>query len=438
MGNSGMYTYTATFVTEQEEIATMSVTSIDWVRDYRNASADEIMLTVMVPYGVLNHRILPFKENLRLTIERRAVSLSGVERPVDVVVQTFDAFIQHEDESAAMGTQREFANQEISDMSALKEVRVQLMETAFTILRTRMVGGVFRNCRPYDVLMTLINDASFSLDVDDEDAVRGIHSVEPSNNLARENIVIPHGMPLVSLADKLQSQHGGIYNSGIGCYYQKGEWYIWPLYDSTRFDEVEKKALFVIVPDNTLIGVEHTWRLQDETYLVVTVTGGTRKLDMSEMGLMNEGDGTRYVNAENLMGNFLDVKDGKASANRSKNAIEYSGVERRGPTMSRVSGDITTSNPFHEASKVVARSGAFITMNWENSNPDLVFPGMQCEVAFLVQGVPQYINGVVVFAHSFSALSGEGLHQRIHQVTTQVAVMVDRNSPEYTAFLSSQ
>ncbi|MNI58202.1 hypothetical protein D3C73_1133030 [compost metagenome] len=173
-----------------------------------------------------------------------------------------------------------------------------------------------------------------------------------------------------------------------------------------------------------------------DKHLTVFVTGGANRQDPSEILLLNEGNGVRYPNAQNMMEGFYEVSGNKAVAKRTNNANEYEAVSRKGASMSRVSEDMATTNTFNEASKVASRNGAFITMYWENSNPDLIVPGLQSEVGFLANGEVNFIQGVVVHAHAYSALAGTGMHQKAHQTTTEVVVMVDRNSPAYQAYLA--
>ena len=171
---------------------------------------------------------------------------------------------------------------------------------------------------------------------------------------------------------------------------------------------------------------------------LAVVTGGATMEDGSEGGLMNDGNAVRFADSNAMMESPVEKGGNKAVAKRTYNNTEYVGVQRRSKTqMSRVVGDMSRTNAYNESSKLAARSGAFVRMLWENSLPDWITPGLQCEVGFTVDGSPVFINGVVVHAHAFSRLAGTGLHQVGHQVTTEVVVMVDRNSPEYDNFIES-
>lgn len=434
-GQETYYSYTATFVTDKEEIPAMMVVSSDFIRDYRMAATDEILIKVVVPWGQYLNRVLPFKENLKMTVTRTRVNLNGDPIPEEVVVQTFSAHLPVESETGSMADSPETTTEYGADLSGIKVVQVQLQEEAFALTRSELVGGVFRDSTPFDILIALLNQSIKGMEIEVEQSILGINSIPPNNLAKRSNTIIPHGTSLVSVADKLQKEYGGIYTAGIGCYLQKGFWHVWPPYNYKRYDEAEYTALFVLAPSQQFRGVEKTWRIVDK-HLTVFVTGGVSRNDPSELLLLNEGNGTRFANTDAMMEGFVEVSGNKAVAKRTNNANEYEAVNRKANPMSRVSDDMMTSNAFNEASKIAVRNGAFLTMNWENSNPDAITPGLQCEVGFLVNGTPAFVNAVVVHAHSYSAVAGTGMHQKIHQITTEVVVMVDRMNPAYQQYLN--
>lgn len=437
LGQEAYYSYEATFVTEQGSVEAMSVISMDWIRDYRNAAADEIQIRLVLSWGKYLHQVAPFKENLKMTVVRKKLGSTGTDAGEAIIEQTFDAYLPVESEGAMMSSGPEVATEYTADLMGFKTVTVQLQDEVFAFIRSTMVGGVFRQSTPFDVLISLLHRTAVDYPVDIENSVKGVHSIPPNNKTKRATLVVPHGTPLVALASKLQTQHGGIYTADIGCYFQRGFWYVWPLYNYKLFDVAERTALFIIAPSVRTRGIERTWRMVDQN-INVLITGGIHREDPSEALMLNLGSGTRFANTDNAMEGFLDISNNKAVAKRTNNANEYDAIGRRGRSMTRISQDQSSSNAFQEASKIAARNGAYLTMHWENSNPDVIIPGMQAEIGFLVNEEVKFLNGVVVHVHAFSALAGKGLHQKAHQVTTEVVVMVDRLSPEYTSFVEEQ
>jgi hypothetical protein len=432
------YSYEATITTEAEDLDVLKVVSVDWIRDYRNAVTDEILLQVALPSGEYLKRVLPFKENLRVTLTRTPIGVISDDDPRTITVQEYQAFIIATEMADTLGSNPQTATEDAANLVGFEKITLQLQELAWEQVRTEMVGGIFQRTTPFDLLISLLFNSIKELDVDVESRILGVNSVPPSNTVKRDHILIPHGVPLTSVAGLLQTQLGGIYSAGMGCYLQGGYWHVWPLYDNKRFDVATRTATFIILPDPRLRGTEKTYRATDR-HLVAVITGGVDMVDNSESALLNHGNAVRFPDSNSMMESFVEKGGNKAVAKRTNNNTEYTGVQRRtGTQMSRVVGDMTKTNSYHESSKLAGRSGAFIRLHWENSEPSWITPDLQCEVGFTANGTPAFMPGIVVHAHVYSALAGTGLHQSAHQITTEVIVMVDRNSPEYQAFIEAK
>lgn len=430
------YTYDAVINTENEDVPVLKVVAVDWVRDYLKAVVDETILEVAMPAGQFLKRVQPFKENLKITLTRTPIG-GGEDDPREPLVQEFRAYLISQQQDASLGADPATASEDAGNITTMLTVHFQVQELVYEQIRTEMLGGVPKQMTPHALLLMMLYKSIENLQADEANLILGVQAVAPHNTKARSHFTLPHGTPLTELANILQVEQGGIYNAGIGCYLQAGYWYVWPPYDNTRYDEVEKTASFIILPDPRFKGTEKTWRQVDERHFVAVITGGVSKQDPSEGQLLNDGNAVRFADNDKAMEGFVKIENNKAVAQRTFNNNEYVGVKRRTETnMSRV--QMSPTNPFQEASKLAARSMAYLTLNWENSNPDLIIPDLQCEVGFTVDGEPKYINGIVVHAHAMSALSGTGLHQIAHQITTQVVVAVDRNDPVYQAFIDEQ
>lgn len=432
------YSYEAHITTENEDIDVMKVISMDWIRDYRNACADEVLIQFAMPSGTYLKRVIPFKENLKMTVVKTPIGARPADDPRIITTQEFRAFLVNHNQSDMLGANPQTASEEAANLTGMEIVTFQLQDLPYEQQRSEMVGGIFRDTTPYDLLISLLFKSIQELDTDVPSAVLGVTSVEPNNKVKRSHILIPHGVPLTELAHLLQTQHGGVYSTGCGCYLQRGYWYVWPLYDNTRFDTAEKTTTFIILPDPRFKGTEKTYRAT-ERHLTAVITGGVSMVDASEGSLLNDGNAVRFADSNAMMESFVEKDGNKAVAKRNLNNNEYVGVKRRTDSnMSRVQPGLSKSNVYQESSKLAARSGAFIRMVWENSDPDWLTPDMQCEVGFTVEGAPVFINGIVVHVHAYSALAGTGLHQSAHQVVSEVVVMVDRNSPAYQEFINSK
>lgn len=427
--------YSASITTEAETVDVLQVVQYDIVRDYRATFGDEMIITVVIPSGTFLKRIQPYQENLKFSLTKTL--LGSTASDTTVTTQEFKAILILTDETNTLGAQPATTSENSANLVGIEMVHLQLQELVFENIRTEMVGGIFKRTTPFDLLISLLFNSIQNQDVDEANKVLGVNQIPPNNTVKRDHIIIPHGTPLSAVGDLLQTQLGGIYSTGLGLYLQKGYWNVWPLYDFTRYDTAERTATFLIIPDPRMKGTEKTYR-EIENHFIAIITGGVKKIDTTEDTLLNKGNAVRFPDSNAMMESFVTVSGNKAVANRSVNNNEYVAVERRGDTnVSRVTTNLARTNVYNEASRLSARAGAFVQLIWENANPDLIEGGLQCEVGFTVEGEARYVNGVVVHAHVISALAGTGLHQRIHQCTIEVIVMIDRNDPDYDDFIKT-
>jgi hypothetical protein len=277
-----------------------------------------------------------------------------------------------------------------------------------------------------------------AVNTDLENQIQNIDTVPPANTELRKQILVPHKTLLTKLPTFLQQRGGGIYSAGLGFYLQKSVFYIWPCYDMNRFESSKHKATFLIMPDRKIRSVERTYREAGNSF-VALITGDVELRDPSEVLLNNGGNAVRFTNFSRMLEGFGEVVNNKVIARRSYNVNEYIGVPRDGvPNQAPVAGTEHGTNPYAQASALALRAGAYLDLTWENCHPDLLVPGMQVEVGYLLGDTPMFMNGVVVASHVYTGLPGTGMLQQFHVTSTRFTVMVDRNSPEYKTYLQQR
>lgn len=424
------FSYDAQITTPKETIPVITVVGIDRIGDFRESYVDQLSIQFVVGWGTYLKKILPYKEELELQLTRYEHDRNGNRQTTRSIVEDFVLVIPPQGESAALSNSPWTASEWSADITDLSVIEAQLQPKDFSIIRSEVFGGTFRDSTPFSVLMACLTHSMNNIPLEQEARIQGIDAVPPDNAYKRESVLIPHGTPIGSLADHLQTKGGGIYNAGIGCFLRKGYWHIWPLYNYKRRDQAKRTMMFIIMPSDKYRGVEKTYR-QEGDHTVCLITGGVERIDPSSTKLLNGGNAVRLPNSHSIMEAPVAISGNRATALRNKNASEYAGVEKKGNTTARFTKNTVGTNSFHEASKLTERNGAFLMMVWENARPDIIDPGMQVEVAFLVGGVVEFIDAVVVKTHEYSAMSGIGLHQKVHQCSISVTVMVDRHDPAY-------
>ena len=293
------------------------------------------------------------------------------------------------------------------DFSSANRYTFQLIDPVTEQLRLQQVGGLYYNQTPGDLLRSLLTSYSLGLKLPVEQKPLGVGMVTPTNQTRRQTLNIRQGVPLVDqpgiegLARFLQFREGGIYNGGIGCYYQNRHWYVFPPFDVSRYDKATKKLTIANIPEKEMRGIERTYKVEGNNVYVLA-TGATRYADTSEHSQLNSGNGTRYANATRVFDGVLSGEGNTAKANRSKVLSEY--VADPNPERlvhAPMSEQRITSNTCAQMTPMFFKRGSFITLSWENANIDVIQPGMPARVVISRNEGLELLDGVVVAAESF-------------------------------------
>lgn len=438
--------WSAEITANEKTVTPIQLNSIDFIRNYAGSYTDEIHLSLLLGMGTVIHDVIPYKQDLVVTLKRSPVKSDGEDEfegvpsdltsyqdtagidtyAQDITSQSFRAFVIDDIASEVEGNTPVDADKDQADLQSLRVLRLQLLDFASEQLRMKSVGGLFRNQTPGQVLKHALTSASQEIEVDAPYSVQGVHEVEFDNKTERDHIVIPHGTALTDLADYLQYRGGGLYNAGVGMYLQYRHWYVFPLYNHQRFDKELRTLTLINVPKTRLRGVERTYRTT--AYQVIAlVTGETKYFDDSEKAQLNGGNGLRYASAEQVVGGFAKVENNKAVVERDKNNSEFKTTERKtGLNNVQMSPRGITDNPFVELSKMTRRSGSHLQVVWENSDPGLIIPGMPVKYSYIVQDEVKTLYGTVIAAHHFVQQATPGFGNQRHITNSTLTLFVNR------------
>lgn len=415
-----------------------NLVSIDIISDYANAWADKILMTVTIGGGTFSRLIAPFKEDLKVTLFKNPIGevSDGLTLDDGTAQQEFRATLTQVPTEVAQPASTQNQDVESGDLVSLRTVTFQLQDVSLEQLRMLTIGTTVRRVVPAAVLRAFVTQASKSIDVDLTSKIKGLTMVPEHNAEARDHVVIPHGTPLYKLADYLQDNAGGIYGSGIGFYLRKDMWYVWPLYDLSRFDTTPKTVTFILLPANQFNSVERTYRVT-ANQLIVLITGGVVHDDNTEQQLLNDGNGVRFTDSRKVIEGFGEVKDNRVIAQRSFNNSEFVGVERS-TGFNNVKVRAPTNNVFSETSKLARGKGSLMTVNWQNSNPDLIRPDMPVKVIYMREDLPQELNATLLQVHSFISSPTNTLTDHRHTCSTGITLFVEKDLPELKEYEASQ
>jgi hypothetical protein len=410
------YSYQADVIANDQVIKAFHVVSVDNLRDYELNYADELTVSVLIPRGTYAKRIFPFQDNLEVILRKTPLREVGdyavtneplqEERYTAVLLNTESPII----EGNGMNTPDEAA----LNLVNIDTINFQLINKAVEQLRTKTVGGVFRNTTVEQLVVGLMTRHSQDLSLDKSRKPIGVDMVPANNKEMRTHIEIKYGTRLVDLPLYVHRRCGGIYSAGLSYYFEKNHWYVYPCYNTERFKEETKTLTIINVPPNKFPKIERTYRQVGDA-ITILATGKVKFEDSSDADQLNAGNGVRFSDARRILDGFAAVSGNRAIVSRVKNNSEFLG-EKRKNGMDNVlpSRGVIQANPFLEYSELTRKQGSVLQFAWENSDPVLLFPGMMARILYQDNGVIKETVGILLKVKDFAQTKSPAVTDKRH------------------------
>lgn len=432
------YTLTAVLHAGGRDLPPVKVIRRDIDADYRMSYMDNSSIHLSFPMGTVIYKIAPFQDDLKITLTKRYLDSAGKEdKTLPLSPRTYRAYVGQElPRSSELSANPGVDDEESGNRKGLLTVSFDLEEVAVEQLRKQTCGiPLVRNAVPWTIVKTLLSNATSVLKLDINEVIKGI-DIAPANNNERTAVInIPDGTPILDLPDYIQNEQGGIYSTSLGFYINRDIIHLWPLYDAYR-QQTSKRLLRVIV------GTSKHSKILDKTYTAagrtttILTSGFQKVVDKSQELLNKHGNAVRFTDAASLFKDFGKVVGNKLTINRGKQNSEYaSTIMGNGQNNAQMSDRSITSNVFLEASKMALRNGAFAVFTWRRSEPELLTPDMSVEILYDSDGEIKTIEGALIGHTTSYETEGEGPFSNRWIAITAIRVFVDRNDPDYIAYL---
>lgn len=85
-----------------------------------------------------------------------------------------------------------------------------------------------------------------------------------------------------------------------------------------------------------------------------------------------------------------------------------------------------TANPFSAYSQLAKGMGSILSLEWQNADPSLIFPGMLVNFMYLDNDTIRTLKGVILKAHHYTKLRGQGITQNQYQTLSSLYVFITR------------
>jgi len=420
-------------VTPKETIVPLKIFSLDIERDYLSNFSDIMILEVAIPQGVYQYNILPQREDLKVELLRNILGEVD-DAPISndkPSTRTYKAVIQNEASNAASATTAAATNIGSADLTGIATVRFQLIDPGLEQIRVSMVGGIYYDIIPGDVIRYTLSNLNTALKLSKAEEIKGVNIVPYDNQKVFRQVVVPHGTKPQDIAMLIQTDQGGVYSTGIGCYLQDALWYVWPLFNTKRFSKERRTLMVINIPANKFPGIERTYRLQGSA-VIVMATGDTEHQDLSNQDQLNLGNATRFTHTDQMWNgsntydkNFGESgKDNKFIIKRTDNSSEYAAIQRAGQNNAPLSAARMRNNSFVEPSKLAMRNGSIMSLVWEYAKPELIYPGMPMKLKYLKADTVIELEGIVIGAHHYIHDTTRGPVQGKHICNTALTVFL--------------
>ena len=386
----------------------LQVIAVNIRSDFIKAYADEIICTLLIPLGKYARLIYPNRSNLEITLTKSPLREASEEISKDAPLESerYSATLIDGDKSPTVGQGRETNDEDSLDLMDILNVSFQLTNKAVEKIRMLSVGGIFRNTTVKDTLRCLLTKEAQNIKIDNKRVLDGVDIVEPNNLNVRDHVLLPQGIKLFDVCDYVQ-KNIGVYNSGIGSYIRNKIWYIFPLYDTTRFTTTKHTLSVLVLPRSKFPQLERTYKKKGNS-VTILITSETGFRDDSGTQYLNYGNGARFADANKFMDGFNETVNNATVVARAKNVSEFKLEDRPDKVnLVNVTESKITANPYYEYSKVIARKGGVFKAIWENSDPSLIFPGMVTRLSYFDSGEVKEIYATLLGAEHTSVKIGD-------------------------------
>lgn len=407
----------------------IKVLTVDIVENYEVLYSSEVFLVGEMLGGTYAKKVFPNQNQLEVTLYQIPITSDGsaLDTSTALKAERFTATLNPSEGNPIIeGNGRNTPSEEVLNLTEFVTVTFQLVDKAVEKMRAVMVGGTYRFTTVEKVLRTVMTNASQSVMVEEMQRPKGVTMVPANNQTERDHIIIPQGTDLVGLPAYIQAKCGGVYGAGLGYFYKNQQWYIYPCYDPNRDPSNDSTLTIINVPRNRFQFIERTYR-NNNGHVVILAAGDVGVKDLSVAFQLNQGNGTRFSKADNFIDGFGTISDNKLYVSRAANTTEVVSEQRPNKTnLVRSNDNPITSNSFVAYSKLAKGLGSILSVEWQNSQPSFIFPGMLVRFMYLDGDSVKTLNGVILKSHHFSKLRGKGVVSNQYQTMSSLYIFITR------------
>ena len=316
---------------------------------------------------------------------------------------------------------------------SLMTITLQLVNLSAEAMSMGYVGGVYNNMTMTDVIRAGANEVAGNLDI--SHPIDSIEVVETDNPKETKQLIVPSKTKWLHLQKFLQKECGGVYSGGINqyLYHYKGKSKL-RIYPPTKSDwgktEETKRLVLWDMFDSAMLYKDRTYNLypegSEQVHCIVS-----RQVVSSETTEGREtvrSTGFRQVSPKDMMEGYATVTPKSVSTNKERVDVNAQvGTRADGLNRFTPGSETITSNILDTLSSVRVNKGKTYRFNWNNSNPQLLYPGMPIKINSEVSG--GFVERYGTLVYSYSAYTRvTGLSGAVYKAVTFLIVFVEEDT----------
>jgi hypothetical protein len=420
--NERLFNMEATAITPEAQIPLIIPNAFARMCSFVTGRSDDMRLRAQIQPGVYSKQIQPFRDDLMIEIVER--------QGFGQVMKKYRAIPMSGSDPELEGNHTALANLMANDHLNMVSVDFQLFEMGFAKFRNAPASDIFLMAKLEDVFHDKLSEFGETLNLTGPDSWKGVDVEQPvDNDRIFKQVVIPASVRLIDLGDYLQNDEKfGVYNTGLGLYYRKGLWRIYPLYRDGRYEKARRVLNIYRLPENAFPTLHNTW-IEDEKSITIFSTGKSTNNDDTDIDRQTHGVGQRVIAADAVMGETgRYYNKGVAVTTREDSLSEFKTVNRKSGEEWIPLDPTPTSNLGKRLTKNAENDTSVTTVPWHNSDALKIDPGMPLRFFYMRGDILVYKEGSVAGLLSKYQMDTESVQPvfREHSVITLTI-----NSQEY-------
>jgi hypothetical protein len=357
--------------TELIDLPVPLVESIEFLRDYSSNTGDYILAIFKIGMGDYIKDILPYRDNLQLTLIKR-----NNKQQISI---RYKFILVNNDNYVAGGYQDKMSREDLNS-SQLISIEGQCLDRHIELLRTLGVDGIFKSVTVDEVLRFCISDSIAEVKVGSETIHFDVNIVTPANTRVYDHIEVPTGTRILNLATYLHQINYGVYNGGIGTYFQlygptlNNTLFIYPLYSNALFSNTAKRLIIYRASTNRFDIIQNTYFVDGDIVKIIA-TSNTKSINAGDNALIDKGTAFTQADPNTMVERNAIVKN--ASVVVSKQAT-MQGQAFKDPKDGNYNPAFAgvTDNLYNQRSNIFRLAQTTFQIQWNHCDIDLLYPGM--------------------------------------------------------------